>query len=312
MAKRGVEDFTPTPAQLEAADKFKPSTYNLPKKRLSNSQVEMYLRCPRQYYFRYVRDEKRPPGIAMILGTGAHAALEFTHHHIVDSGAPASNEFVMDAFSASFDKGVPNIPKADWEKEETTPGAIKDVGVRLVSLYNQKIAPQVKPQVIGEGKEQVRGIEKEFTVDIEGIPVLGFIDLIDTNDTSLVSAEELKLFQDQGKEIPAVMRTSVIDFKTKAKSLSQADVDNALQLTLYSYAEKIPSVRFDQLLNQKVPKLKQMSSIRQASDHAWLKYVVKGVARAISAGVFPPCNPSEWCCSLKWCGFFGLCRGKKV
>jgi len=313
-----VEDFEPTPAMLAQLDAFTqaaaalPKPLHLPKKALSATQIDMYLRCPRQYYFRYIKDTVRPPGVALTLGKGTHKALETTHHAIVDTGVPASESIVTAAFSDSFDKAVAEVPKEEWEKDASTPGAVKDAGLALVRLYNLKFAPLVRPQIIKTVNGEVRGIEKQFSILIAGVPVIGFVDLIDTNDPTIVSSpREVVVMRQKGVTIPEAMRTVIVDFKTKAKSFSQGDVDGSLQLTIYSYAEKIPAVRFDQLLRQKTPTLKRIRALRTPQDYLWLEEIVRGVAEAISAGVFPPCDPSAWVCSEKWCGFWHLCRGRK-
>lgn len=314
MAKRGLnEAFEPTPEMLERAAQLErpPQGFKLPKRYLSHSQVEMYLRCPRQYYFRYVCDHKRPPGVALSLGSGTHGAVEMTHHHIVDHDVPAPIEMLLDHFSDKFDAAAEEIDAKEWEKEGTTKDATKDVGVKLVRLYNAKWAPLVRPQVRQVDGKEVRGIEKKFEIEVAGVPMLGFIDLIDTNDAFTVSETERKMLQKKGSDVPEAMRTVIADFKTRAKSASQADIDGSLQLTLYSFAEKIPAVRYDQLLKQKVPKIKRVSALRQTDDYLWMKEVVHGVASAVSAGVFPPCDPTAWVCSEKWCGFWHMCRGKK-
>ena len=314
-----VEDFEPTPEMLAQLDQFTktaatlPKPLKLPKKALSATQIEMYLRCPRQYYFRYIKGEIRPPGVALTLGKSTHEALETTHNAIVDTGVPASEPMVTAAFSDAFDHAVPDVPKEEWEKDDSTPGEVKDAGLALVRLYNAKFAPLVKPQVTQTQKgEQIRGIEKEFGILIAGVPVIGFIDLIDTNDPTIVaSPSEVVIMRQKGATIPEAMRTVIVDFKTKAKSFAQGDVDGSLQLTLYSYAEKIPAVRFDQLLRQKTPTIKRISALRKDTDYRWLEEIVRGVAEAISMGAFPPCDPSAWVCSEKWCGFWRLCRGRK-
>src|SRR5512136_1904926 len=77
--------------ELEPAGELEapPGGFKLPVGYASNSQVEMYLRCPRQYEFRYVKKISRPPSVAATQGSGIHHALEHTHHHIVDKGVPA-------------------------------------------------------------------------------------------------------------------------------------------------------------------------------------------------------------------------------
>ena len=310
----GLEEaFELTPELAEKLANFKaPAVYTLPKKALSHSQVDMYQRCARQYYFRYIKEEVRPPGVAMSLGSGVHKSLETTHNHIVEHGVPATEAELLDVFASAFDKASESIPKEAWAQETMTPGELKDDGARLVRLYNAKIAPQVKPQVKMVDGKATRGIEKPFSTLIAGVPVIGFIDLIDTNDSSAVlSPEEFALMVQRGEPVPESMRTVVADLKVKQKSFSQGDLDGSLQLTLYSFVENIPTVRYDQLLRQKVPKITRMSAVRQAHDYVWLQEVYKSVAECISKGSFPPCSPTAWVCSEKWCGYWSICRGKK-
>lgn len=310
MIKKGREIDSPIvdSAVLEKLEKNKPpSGFNLPQGHLSHSQIEMYLRCPKQYYYRYIRDIARPPGISLVLGTGTHKALETTHHHIVDYATPAPIEIVLSIFSDSFDKNAEEVPKEDWKEEEgNTKGGVKDAGLKLVSLYNKDFAPKVKPQI----KENIRGIEKKVTVNVAGVPMVGYIDLIDTNDDTIMSHEEQTLLYDNAKGTPEILRTSIVDFKTKAKSVSQAEIDGSFQLTFYSFATGVNNVRYDQLLRQKKPKIKRMHSIRKTNDYKWMLEIVSNVAKAISSGIFPPCAPDNWACTPKWCGFWGLCRGK--
>lgn len=276
---------------------------NLPKDYLSISQVNMYLRCPAQYRFRYVEDHKRPPAAPMILGTSGHAALEMTHHHIVDHQVPASNEQVLDSFSDKWEEIKSQVE--DWETDK--PGVMKDQGLALVRLYNDKLAPTVKPHVVGG----MRGIEKEFRITVAGVPMLGYIDLIDANAAVAFSPAELALMKEQGREIPEDLRSAVVDFKFKKKSMTQTEVDSSIQLSLYALATGIYAVRFDQLLKTKVPRIKRASSIRTRQDLGWLQCIVREVAQAISIGVFPPCSPDSWVCSEKFCGYWHMCRGKK-
>jgi len=281
--------------------------YQLPTGYLSHSQIAMYLKCPMQYYHRYICDNKRPPGVAITLGSGTHKAAEFTHHHIVDHNVPAPVEQVVAAFSDSFDHNAKDVPAEDWKVEGVNQGKIKDTGIQLVSLYNRILAPKVKPQVTANG---TRGIEKKLEINVEGVPLVGFIDLIDTNADAIMSEEERTLLKQYGSDVPEVFRTAISDFKTRSKSVSEDEIRGSLQLTIYAYAEQISLVRYDELLNQKVPKVKRIHSMRTTQDYKWMFEIVTGVARAITAGVFPPCDPTSWACTPKWCGYYYMCRGK--
>ncbi len=316
MAKKGREMDSPV-AELSQQDadrlaELASKKINLPRKYMSFSQVTMYQRCARQYFFRYVRDEVRPPGITLVLGKGTHKACEVTHHHLVDHQVPASDEMVLDAYSGEFDADLEEVDDKELKAEGVDAGVVKDQGARLVQLYNKRMAPMVRPQVTQDADgNEVRGIEKKFEMDVAGVPMLGFIDLIDTNADAVMSETEKALLAKSGATIPPEFTTVISDLKTKAKSATTSEVDGSLQLTLYSYVEQVPLVRFDQLLKTKVPKVKRIVSRRTVQDHLWLLEVVRGVAEAISAGVFPCCDPTAWCCSKKWCGFYGICRGKK-
>jgi CRISPR/Cas system-associated exonuclease Cas4 (RecB family) len=283
-----------------------PSRLALPKKYLSISQVNMYLRCPKQYEFRYVKDKKQPPAVPLALGTSGHAALETTHHHIVDHDVPAPTEQLLDSFSDKWTELSAQIE--DWEGEQ--PGHVKDKGVALVRIYNERFAPTVKPQADAEKKE--RGIEKKFEITVGGVPMLGYIDLIDTNSPVAFSEEELALMAKYGRVAPEELRSAVVDFKFKSKSMAQSEVDGSLQMTLYSLATGIYAIRFDQLLKTKKPTVKRAAAVRTKQDHLWLQRVVRDVADAISKGVFPPTDPTSWSCNAKWCGYFHLCRGKTL
>lgn len=310
MAKKGLEIDTPlleiTDDLREKLDKAKPNGgYQLPLGYLSHSQINMYQTCPRQYYWRYVRDQKRPPGIALSLGSSAHKALETTHNYLLDYQRVAPLEEVLTVFSDTFDKHAKEIPQTEWQNENTDKGVVKDTGVRLLSIYNTRVAPQVRPQL----RNGIRGIEKKFETRIADVPVLGYIDLIDENTDSIVSASERELLENCGRTIPTSLETSVVDFKFKSKTMSQSEVDGSLQLTLYAWVENIPLVRFDQFLKQKTPRFKRLASRRTPKQYVWMHEVINGVARAISAGIFPPCDPTSWACSPRWCGFYHFCRG---
>lgn len=306
MALKGREEMAAVNVSDEAFDE-PPRRLVLPKKYLSISQVNMYLRCSKQYKFRYVHDHKRPPAAPMAVGSSGHAALEVTHHHLVDHEVPAPTEQLLDCFADKWTEISALVE--DWEDQD--PGSMKDKGVLLVRLYNEQFAPQVRPQV---DKNNVRGIEKKFEVMVGGVPMLGYIDLIDSNSDIAMSHEELNQIRSimGPKWVAEDLRTAIADFKFTGKTMPQAVVDGSIQLTMYSLATGIHAVRFDQLIKTKVPKIKRATSIRTRQDHLWLRHIVREVAEAISKGVFPPTDPTDWCCSPKWCGYWHMCRGKKV
>jgi RecB family exonuclease len=136
-------------------------------------------------------------------------------------------------------------------------------------------------------------IEHEVRYDVAGVPMLGYVDLVD--------------LLDDGEDSDA----EIVDLKTSGKSKPQSAVDSSLQLTFYSLALGVSRVRYDVLVTTKTPKIERLTSIRRAEDYRWLYEVVGSVSMAISAGIFPPCSADSWCCSERWCGYWQHCRGAR-
>jgi CRISPR/Cas system-associated exonuclease Cas4 (RecB family) len=91
--------------------------------------------------------------------------------------------------------------------------------------------------------------------------------------------------------------------------MSQGDVERHLQLSIYALAhfletQEIPSLRLDQLLKTRTPRLERYETTRSIEDLSWTVRLVSQVARAIDAGHFYP-NPS-WRCTE--CEYFAHCQ----
>lgn len=259
-------------------------TLSLPTGYLSVSQVETYLRCPRQFEFRYIEGIKSPPTGALVQGSGVHAALETGYRARRENPeAQISIEEPMDAFN--------DYVKQRTESEEIIYGddtpekVFRKQGEETVTMWHRDKLHTVNPVAV----------EKPFVGVLSRIPVVGIVDLIDDTET---------------------YGQVVADNKTSKASKPQSTVDSSLQLTLYSAVTRIPNQRWDVYIRPKLgsrglspPKLQEVYTIRTFKDVAWLEQVFTAVARAITTGSFPPCSPDAWVCSEKWCGFWKNCRG---
>ena len=78
------------------------------KKHLSATQLNMFLRCPRQYEFRYIKGFKIPPSGAMVQSRVWHETLEANYKQKVqsDKDLPLSD---MVAIGETFD-GEKSLP----------------------------------------------------------------------------------------------------------------------------------------------------------------------------------------------------------
>jgi CRISPR/Cas system-associated exonuclease Cas4 (RecB family) len=260
----------------------------LPTGYLSVSQIEMYMRCPRQYEKRYVEGKKDPPNIAMIEGSSHHKGMQVNNTNKKEKGQDLRPKQVFEAFADYFSDNKKDVAKKDWggEKEKD----IVDRGKGLIADYMKRYAPRLMPEII----------EHEIKISVAGIPILGYID---------VAGGFLPLVGKRGAE------KAVVDYKAAGKKKSSADLLNSVQLTMYGVAavEEFgfhdPVLGFMTLLKPKQETAWQ-STPYDLGRSQWLKHIVVSIADAISRGSFPVTNPTNWCCDPRWCGYYHGCKGK--
>lgn len=279
----GDVNFSTVVQQLQAMGQLPKSPYNMPMPYLSVSQCEMYLKCPQQYYRRYVLGEKRPPSVALVQGTTIHKVVEEGYKDVM-AALTHPLEKALDIYSGELDKNLTEDVVWDDTNDDDDllvgpkkdKGAVKDQGVQLVKAWHKVKLPNVKPTAV----------EKSFVTFFGGSPVVGKVDLIDA----------------QGE-------MTVVDNKVVGKKYAQSLVNNKLQLSLYSHATQLPRQRLDLFIKSKVPRLDELITSRDAQSIRWAARIFESVAKAISAGVFTETSPESFLCNPKWCGYWATCRG---
>lgn len=194
---------------------------------LSITQLKMYLRCPLQYFFRYVCGIKTPPTGGLTLGRTVHETLKQNYRRKMKTHSDLPLPDVTDIFSHHWEREVKETVFSDGEN----PGKLKDQGVQLLGAYYQKIAPKVQPIEV----------EKEFLIDTgrTQLPLKGYIDLIDDE-------------------------RRIIDHKTSKRSLQKEVVDRDIQLSAYAmayralYGKEEKAVRLDVMIRNKSPRIQQL------------------------------------------------------
>lgn len=266
---------TPTkaygPIKVKLSDKDGGATLTLPTPKLSVTQVTMYLKCPTQYERRYIHGEKTPPGIALVEGSANHAALEWQNDFQMAHDRIAPVKKVIEVFGDDLTTRVREVPKDEWRKAGENRDVVFNRGVKMLTNYLKTIAPRMKPVAAEQG----------FDIKVRGLPFQGFIDLAEQNH--------------------------LWDYKVVGPTspyLKASGVEHDLQLTAYSYATKVSKVGFIPLVKGR-DTITPLSAVRTRKDHLEFEETVLRVAKAISAGAFPPVAAGAWCCSAKFCGYFG-------
>lgn len=240
------------------------------------SAIGSYLRCARAYEFRYVKNVKEIPGVALLEGSSYHHAVEKNNLHKIAKDTDLPHKRMTEHFMEDFQFRTKREEKIDWQ-EQNEDKIYKRAKVMFVE-YAREIAPDIKPL---HAEEKV---EKTVILDGTKITLYGTVDL-DTPDV-------------------------IYDYKTTGKPKSQSEVDNTIQLSLYALMKKKREVGIIQFVKAANPYVGVIKSSRTGKDIMWALHVAKSVVEAVRAKQFPPTDPTSWKCSQKWCGYWKLCRGK--
>jgi len=250
------------------------------KRRLSFTQLNMFLRCPRQYHYRYVLGIRTPASGAMVQSRVWHETVERNYRQKIASHADLPLEDLQAFYAERFDEAL-RVEKVAFESDESA-GALKDEGLAIVAAHHREIAPAVQPLLV----------EKSFRISLGAdfpYELVGVWDLIEEGGI-------------------------VCDNKAYAKTPSQQDLDRDLQMTIYSLAyratfgELEQGLRVDAVLKHKTPKAVQLTTRRTNRDCQWLLGLIEEVAQAMEQQVFFP-NPNGWHCAPRFCGFWNRCMG---
>jgi hypothetical protein len=244
----------------------------------------MFLRCAAQWEQRFVYGKIIPPGIAARRGSATHKGAQINHEQKITTGIDLPVSDLQDAARDHYlylvkDEGVFIPPDRVSEKSKLL-GQGLDAAVRLTGLYHQELAPQINPVMVEEKLEIDVGLP---------VPVTGTIDVY-CRDAWLP------------------------DLKTADRSKSPGEAETSLELTFYAglvahHVEEWPrKVSLEVLVNSSQPKLQSLESHRGPADWDNLLLRAKLMWQQVTAGLFPPCDPSSWVCSPSWCGYFGVCK----
>jgi len=241
---------------------------------MSYSRLSMYLSCPKKFEYRYVKKMIAPTSVNLAEGSAVHSAVEFDNIIKIYHGRQGVLEEIIEAYEYAWNRKKQEVSKSEWVKSEETPDIVFTRDMALLKAY-----------VGGSSNNIVPSIDPEFKLEviISGVPFLMFIDCIENE--------------------------RIIDYKTVSRKKSKWEIDNDIQLTLYSMAIGISRVAFCQFLKVKVPYVHIEESFRTTKDYAKTEDIVRDVVDAICKGSFPRSNPSEsFPCSPQYCGYWDICK----
>lgn len=272
----------------------KASKLQLPLDHLSPTQIDMYLRCGMQYYFRYVLGIKSPPGVTLVDGSSHHKTLHNNNKYKIKTGKDRSVKYLVQKFCDEFSTEAKTIPKSEWKLAETTKDKVINRGKLIQTQYHKHFAPYLNPDFC----------EYEVRFKVGKVEVLGYIDV-----GGLC-----------GFNLPTPI-WGVFDYKTSTRLKSDAELRGSVALSHYGWeamslfkscdwSERPVHVGYCILKKTGDSKPMFQSTPLTAYRIKWYRQQVLSVANSISLGSFPVRSAAGWECCEKYCGYFSRCRGK--
>ena len=242
-------------------------------------------KCMEQFRRRYIEREIIPPGVALIVGTGTHKSVDANLTNKIKTGdlltLQAVSDAARDGVSQEWDKsGVTLDPEEAALGIKTVKGMAIDKAVRLAKLHATQNAPKLTPT----------HVERSWALEIKGYP-LDLVGRIDIQEP-----------------------TSVRDTKTSGKTPSADCAEKSIQIKAYAMAVKVldgkmpETAHLDYLIDTAKPKSESFNHEPNEDDFRAVLNRVEVIAMAMERGVFVPIEPSHWCCSPKWCGYYATCK----
>jgi len=244
---------------------------------LSYTQLNMYLRCPRQYYYRYIENKIYPPKARLSQGLAFHKteADGFSKKMGYRRGYKISDLQLL--YAEYFDDEIEKTEPIFDEGE--TRGKLLDEGVKAVEVYGKSKGRYIYP----------KQVEMPFEITFSNAPFTfeGRIDLIDVKDR-------------------------LIDLKLRSRKFSQKEIETDLQLTSYYvgfreiFGYDPVELGWDLTLIQKEIKYERILVQRNTIHVRHFLQLIADISTAIKTGLFYP-NTHSFLCSPDYCGYWNIC-----
>jgi putative RecB family exonuclease len=253
----------------------------------SVSQMKCWLRCPRQFELKYVRGVTPAfVPVAFAFGTAIHAALGAYYGEQKISGTPLRLDRVLDVFREAWARQVEgNIPLQEDEDEEFVPNLLVDKGVSMLHAFHESASQR---------PVEVEDVEKKFEIEIFD-PDTG-----EVLEEKLVGVIDLVAVE-TGRRV-------IWEHKTSARKYGEDQLRWDQQVCAYAMACRElglgeVGIKFQILTKTKVPAIQIAEVTRTPADEDDFLRTVRGVLKAIDAGVSFPIR--GWQCH--GCPYQGPC-----
>jgi putative RecB family exonuclease len=176
---------------------------------ISPSRLNLWIRCPLAFKFRYIDGIRTPPTTNLFLGKAVHAALEHFYRQR-QAGVDLTATMVIEQLHGSWDLLVVEEDMQFSSVQEEVD--LKQQSCGLVTEYLRRLpANESRPTAVEASAECP--LVDPVTGENLGMPLLGILDLV----------------------LPGANGSVICDFKTASRSSSPVEILHEVQLTAYAY-----------------------------------------------------------------------------
>jgi len=287
---------------------------------LSNSQVAMYLKCPRQWAYRYVDGIKTPPSGAMKLSGVGHSVIEYAYKEKTKTLKDLPMNDITDLYATTWREELER-EEVQWNVDEDgvkeEPTKVRDAGIVSVQKFRERIMPKVMP--LSEAH-----VEEWFDIPLRiKEPCDRHLRLTGSPDPNCVDCKALTIvYHLQGKIDVTDINQIIRDNKIVAPQRVPDPVTIAkdIQLSTYALAKRIKTKSAEHGLALdcavRPTKLKGARAVSIPTTRTrdfLLEHLntIGHVARGILHEAFPR-RTDGWWCSEKFCGYWSRCVGRNL
>lgn len=258
---------------------------------LSHTQFDMFMRCPAQYMFRYVKGIKLPPPGPLFFGKVFDDTMNKNYEQKIKSDKDLKPGDVRDIFVSQFDGGQKDV---EWKDEE--PDEYRSQGIDLVDQHMVGCAPVIHPAEV-QPRIEISGKNRDYTIVTVPDIITREQGIIDVKTTG---RRPTNLQDDKGK--PPVFKISpghilqasiyAVSFLARTGGWAQA---TELLYHIRKKASEILKIKF------------RTSRGEAAFAMGQIDRVAKQIKFSRENSVFIP-NRGHMMCSQKHCGYWKVCH----
>ena len=258
------------------------------KEFISSSMLALLTRCGHAFYLKCILGWDEHINIRQTCGTAAHKARAVNLSQKIKSHEDLPLDEVKDA---ARDEAKERFETHEYAPTKEFEGKSKDAA-KIITI-NMGVQMAAKDYDVFQQSIEPAGVEEDVAVEYPGLNriIVGRLDV-----------------REKGNVIN--------DFKTSKRAYGQSKAHDSPQLSTYGMLHLgkfglIPSFyRVQNIVHTGKGDCRHNEYYTERTKEDLQRQFMRYVAacKAIDAGNFIPCDPSEWICSVEWCAFYQRCE----